>query len=76
MWNFIHVVCHTSMDYDMNSTVDLLYVPEGSITKSKVKKIQEAYTLHLWKLASVQVEIKTFVSISNQEDNGVADIEK
>ena len=67
----------------MNSTTDPLYVPEGLITRSKVKKIQEAYTLHLRNLASVQVETKTFepknlysISISNQEDNGVADIGK
>ena len=68
---------------DMNSTADPLHVPEGPITRSKVKKIQETYTLHLQKLASVQVETKTFepknldsISISNQEDNGVADIGK
>ena len=67
----------------MNSTVDPLHVPEGPITRSKVKKIQEAYTLHLRKLASIQVETKTFepknlysITISNQEDNGVADIGK
>ena len=68
---------------DMNSTTDPLHVPEEPITRSKVKKIQEVYTLHLQKLASVQVETKTFepknlysISISNQEDNGVADIGK
>ena len=68
---------------DMNPTTDHVHVPEGPITRSKVKKIQEAYTLHLQKLASVQVETKTFepknlysISISNQEDNGVADIGK
>ena len=44
----------------MNSTADPLHVPEGPITRSKIKKIQEAYTLHLQKLASVQVETKTF----------------
>ena len=67
----------------MNSTADPLHVLEGPITRSKVKKIQEAYTLHLRKLASVQVETKTFelknlysISISNQEDNGVVDIRK
>ena len=66
----------------MNSTTDPLHVPEGPITRIKVKKIQEAYTLHLQKLARVQVETKTFepknlysISISNQED-GVADIGK
>ena len=66
----------------MNSTADPLHVPEGPIT-SKVKKIQEAYTLHLQKLASVPVETKTFepknlynINISNQEDNGVVDIGK
>ena len=68
---------------DMNPTTDHVHVPEGPITRSKVKKIQEAYTLHLQKLASVQVETKSFepknlysISISNQEDNGVADIGK
>ena len=39
---------------DMNSTADPLHVPEGPIIRSKVKNIQEAYTLHLQKLASVQ----------------------
>ena len=70
------------MNY-MNPTTDHVHVPEGPITRSKVKKIQEAYTLHLQKLASVPVETKTFepknlynISISNQEDNGVADIGK
>ena len=38
---------------DMNSTTDPLHVPEGPITRSKVKKIQEAYTSHLQRLASV-----------------------
>jgi len=63
----------------MNSTTDPLYVPEGRITRNKVKKIQEAYTLHLQRLTNVQVETKTFepkkiysISISNQENNGVA----
>ena len=67
----------------MNSTTDPLHVPEGPITRSEVKKIQEAYTLHLQRLASVQVETKTFelknlysISISNQENNGVDDIGK
>ena len=57
--------------------------PKDRLQEAKVKKIQEAYTLHLRKLASVQVETKTFehnnlysISISNQEDNGVADIGK
>ena len=61
--------------YDMNPTTDHMHVPEEPITRSKVKKIQEAYTLHLQKLASVPVETKTFepknlyrISISNQED--------
>ena len=65
----------------MNPTTDHVHVPEGPITRSKVKKIQEAYTLHLQKPASVPVETMTFepkffysISISNQEDNGVADI--
>ena len=60
----------------MNSTTDPLHVPERPITRSKVKKIQQAYTFHLQRLASVQVEIKTFepknlysISISNQENN-------
>ena len=45
---------------DMNSTTDPLQVPKGPITRSKVKKFQEAYTLNLQKLASVSVETKTF----------------
>ena len=71
------------LNTDMNSTADPLHVTKGPITRSKVKKIQEADILHLQKLASVQVETKTFepknlysISISNQEDNGVADIGK
>ena len=71
------------MEDDMNSTTDPLHVLEGPITRSKVKKIQEAYTLHLQRLASVQVESKTFepknlysISVSNQENNGVVDIGK
>ena len=67
----------------MNPTTDHFHVPEWPITRSKVMKIREAYTLHLRKLASVQVETKIFepknlysISISNQEDNGVADIGK
>ena len=58
----------------MNSTTDPLQVPKGPITRSKVKKIQEAYTLHLQRLANVQVETKTFernffysISLSNQK---------
>ena len=58
----------------MNSTTDPLHVPEGPITRSKVKKIQKGYTLSLQRLANVQVETKTFeyknlysISISNQE---------
>ena len=67
----------------MNSTADPLHVPEGPITRSKVKKIQETYTLHLQKLAMYRLKqrllsTKIFIalSISNQEDNGVADIGK
>ena len=55
-----------------------MHVPERPITRSKAKKIQETYTLHLQRLASVQVERKTFepknlysISISNQENIGV-----
>ena len=69
--------------YDMNPTTDHFHVPERAITRSNTKKIQEAYTLHLQKLTSVPVETRTFVPknlyrirISNQENNGVADIEK
>lgn len=29
----------------MNSTIDLLHVLKGAITKNKAKKIQEAFTL-------------------------------
>ena len=46
--------------FDMNPTTDHVHVPVGPITRSKVKKIQEAYTLHLQKLASVPVETKIF----------------
>ena len=73
----------SGLQCDMNPTTDHVHVPEGPITRSKVKKIQEAYTLHLQKLASVPVETRTFepknlysISISNQEDNEVADIGK
>ena len=67
---------------DMNSTTDPLHIPKGPITRSKVKKIQEAYTL-LQRLASVQVKTKTFehknlysISISNQENNGMTTLER
>ena len=67
----------------MNSTTNPLHVPEEPITRSKAKKIQEAYTLHLQRLASVQVATKTFepknlysISMSNQENNEVAGIGK
>ena len=73
---------HDIFQDDMNSIADPLHVPEGPITRSKIKKIQEVYTSHLQKLASVQVETKTFepknlysISISNQEDNGVDALE-
>ena len=52
--SFVHIT------NDMNPTTDHVHVPEGPITRSKVQKIQEAYTLHLQKLASVQVETKTY----------------
>ena len=42
----------------MNLTTDLLYVSEGLITRSKVKKIEDAYTLHL--RANLEVETKIF----------------
>ena len=87
--NFENVVCaiEESKDLatfiDMNSNTDPLHVPEGPITRSKAKKMQEAYTLHLQRLASVQIETKTFepknlysISMSNQKINGVADIGK
>ena len=87
--NFENVVCaiEESKDLatftDMNSTTDPLHVPEGPITRRKAKKMQETYTLHLQRLASVQVETKTFepknlysISMSNQENNGVAHIGK
>ena len=45
---------------DMNSTNDTLHVSEEPITRSKAKKIQEAYILHLQRPANLQVEIKTF----------------
>ena len=60
----------------MNSTTNHLHVLEGPITRSKVKKLQNAYTLHLQRLNNVQIETDTFepknlysISISNQENN-------
>ena len=43
----------------MNSTTDPLHVLKGPTTTSKAKKIQKAHTLHLQRLANVQVETKT-----------------
>ncbi|KAA0040925.1 putative retrotransposon polyprotein [Cucumis melo var. makuwa] len=37
---------------DMDSINNLLHVPEGPITKRKAKKIQEAFKLHVQKLAN------------------------
>ncbi|TYK22485.1 F15O4.13 [Cucumis melo var. makuwa] len=37
---------------DVDSLNNLLHVPEGPITKRKAKKIQEAFTLHVRKLAN------------------------
>ena len=58
----------------MNSTTDPLHVLKGPTTTSKAKKIQKAHTLHLQRLANVQVETKTFernffysISLSNQK---------
>ena len=56
--NMLQMTYHSLLG-DMNPTTDHVHVPEGPITRSKVKKIQEAYTLHLQKLASVPVETKT-----------------
>ncbi|KAA0032636.1 Transposon Ty3-I Gag-Pol polyprotein [Cucumis melo var. makuwa] len=39
---------------DVDSLNNLLHVPEGPITKCKAKKIQEAFTLHVQKLANAQ----------------------
>ena len=36
----------------MNSTMEPLHVPEEPITRSKTKKIQDMFTLHLQKLAT------------------------
>ena len=43
------VLFNVGCEDDMNPTIDHVHVPEGPITRSKVKKIQEAYTLHLQK---------------------------
>ncbi|KAA0057648.1 putative polyprotein [Cucumis melo var. makuwa] len=45
---------------DVDSLNNLLHVPEGPITKRKAKKIQEAFTLHVQKLANAQRETKNF----------------
>ena len=47
-----------------------LHVPEGPITRSKAKKIQEAFTLHVQKLANTQrkaenIEPKFFYNVSS-----------
>ncbi|TYK18910.1 Retrovirus-related Pol polyprotein from transposon 17.6 [Cucumis melo var. makuwa] len=63
---------------DVDSINNLLHVPEGQITKRKAKKIQEAFTLHVQKLANAQREIKNFeskflynVSSASQEEHRV-----
>ncbi|KAA0051909.1 Transposon Ty3-I Gag-Pol polyprotein [Cucumis melo var. makuwa] len=63
---------------DVDSLNNLLHVPEGPITKRKAKKIQEAFTLHVQKLANAQRETKNFelkflynVSSASQEEHGV-----
>ncbi|KAA0067526.1 Transposon Ty3-I Gag-Pol polyprotein [Cucumis melo var. makuwa] len=63
---------------DVDSLNNLLHVPEGPITKHKAKKIQEAFTLHVQKLANAQRETKNFelkflynVSSASQEEHGV-----
>ena len=57
--HLMNTLIYDKLEVDMNPTTDHVHVPEGPITRSKVKKIQEAYTLHLQKLASVLVETKT-----------------
>ncbi|KAA0048153.1 reverse transcriptase [Cucumis melo var. makuwa] len=63
---------------DVDSINNLLHVPKGLITKRKAKKIQEAFTLHVQKLANAQRETKNFelkflynVSSASQEEHGV-----
>ena len=61
----------TVREDDMNSTTDPLHVSKGPITRNKVKKIQETYTLHLQMLANVQVETnnlgpKIFIALPYQ----------
>ncbi|KAA0063387.1 Transposon Ty3-I Gag-Pol polyprotein [Cucumis melo var. makuwa] len=63
---------------DVDSLNNLLHVPEGPITKRKAKKIQEAFTMHVQKLANAQRETKNFelkflynVSSASQEEHGV-----
>ncbi|KAA0059666.1 Transposon Ty3-I Gag-Pol polyprotein [Cucumis melo var. makuwa] len=63
---------------DVDLLNNLLHVPEGPITKRKAKKIQEAFTLHVQKLANAQRETKNFelkflynVSSASQEEHEV-----
>ncbi|KAA0057114.1 gag protease polyprotein [Cucumis melo var. makuwa] len=63
---------------DVDSINNLLHVPGGPFTKSKAKKIQDAFTLHVQKLANAQRETKNFelkflynVSSAIQEEHGV-----
>ena len=60
----------------MNSTMEPLHVPEGPITRSKEKKIQEMFTLHLQKLATSHEATNNFetkiiynVSSISQDEN-------
>ena len=62
----------------MDSINNPLHVLEGPTTRSKAKKIQEAFTLHVQKLTNVQREAENFepnflhnVSSASQEENGV-----
>ena len=45
---------------DVHSMIELLDVPEGPITRSKTKKIQEIFTLHLKKQANSHKVTKSF----------------
>ncbi|KAA0025406.1 reverse transcriptase [Cucumis melo var. makuwa] len=66
------------MGDDVDSINNLLHIPEGPITKRKAKKIQEAFTLHVQKLANAQRETENFepkflynVSSASQEEHEV-----
>ena len=46
--------------FDVNSIIEALHVSERPIIRSKAKKIQEIFTLHLQKLANSHEVINNF----------------